>query len=234
MHPRHHMPSTPDPLAADKYPMAVDAQTIMVVNGGGLRSLVATAVVLSGAEPHQVILLHLRDGRPNAAARADFLRRQAKHFQIARMVQIDVPHMQSEPYVQVHQDVGSSMLVRPQSLLIGIAQAIRYKAQRLLWPVQFNADHATVGRVTEQVVLLEHVAQLEQSQLPAVEMPLLELTDQQLIELGAQLDVPWDLAWTCMLGQPRPCFACAACNHRHAAFESAGITDPIERHQAMR
>ena len=205
-----------------------EAPTV-VVNSSGLRSLVATAVALSDTEARDVVLLHIRDGRPTAAIRAEHCRRQAEHFQIKRTVEIELPHIESDLYVPVDQDGGASPLALPQTLLVALGRAIRLKACRLIWPGQFNADFATIGRATEQVVLIEHLGQLEQQQTPAIEIPLLELKDQQLIELGTQLGVPWELAWACMLAQDRPCMTCQPCRYRHAAFEAAGIADPIEQ-----
>ncbi len=206
----------------------------MIVNGGGLRSLTATAAALTETDAGDLVLLHMRDGRANAAVRADHVHRQARHYQIARIVEIDLPHLQTEPYVAVNQDGGSSPLTRPQTLIIAVAQAIRVKATRLIWPVQINGDHPTIARAAEEVVLIEQLTRLEQQQAPAIDMPLVDLTDQQLIELGAQLDVPWDLAWTCMQAGHQPCGACAACQHRRAAFEAAGIIDAILKQPAMR
>lgn len=201
----------------------------IVLNGGGLRSLVATAVALADTAARDVVLLHLRDGLPNAAVRADHVRRQGRHFDIGRLIELDLPHVESAMYVPVNQDGGASPLSHPQMLLAALGQAVRLRALRLIWPIQTDADFATVTRLTEQVVLIEHLAQLEQQQVPSIEMPLLELSDQQLIELGAQLEVPWPLAWTCMLSQDKPCAACPPCRHRHFAFEAAGIVDPIEQ-----
>jgi len=131
--------------------------------------------------------------------------------------------------VLVHQDGGSSPLIRPQTLLVAIGQALRLKASRLVWPVQVNGDYATIARATEEVVLCEHMVRLELQQSPMIDLPLVELTDQQLVELGCQLEVPWEMAWTCMMGGQKHCRNCAACQHRYAAFEAAGVVDPIEQ-----
>jgi 7-cyano-7-deazaguanine synthase in queuosine biosynthesis len=232
----HGPPRTADctdgPAIADNHDM--ERHPTMIVNGGGLRSLTATAAALTEVVCDELVLLHLRDGRANAAMRADTMHRQARHYQITRVIEVGLPHLQTEPYIAVNQDGGSSPLTRSQTLIVAVAQAIRVKAGRLIWPVQINGDHPTIARAAEEVVLIEQLTRLEQQQAPAIDMPLVDLTDQQLIELGAQLDVPWELAWTCMQAGDRPCGVCAACQHRRAAFESAGILDPIEKQPAVR
>lgn len=213
---------------------------IMIVNHGGLRSLVTTAAALAGrgqrdATPaDDVVLLHLRDGRPNADTRAEMMRRQAEHYGLTRIVELPMPHLQSEPFVPIHQDGGASPLIRPQTLLVALGQAIRLKVESLHWSVQVAGDFATIARVTEEVVLIEQMLGLEQQTAPRVDMPLLELTDQQLVELGGQLEVPFEHAWSCMTAGPKPCNACAACQHRRAAFEAAGMMDPLEKKPAAK
>jgi 7-cyano-7-deazaguanine synthase in queuosine biosynthesis len=209
------------------------AQLTVIVSGGGLRSLTATAVALSETSAANIVLLHLRDGRVNTAQRSEHLRQQANHFSINRVVEIELPHVQSAAFVPVNQDGGTTALIRPQTLLVALSQAIRLKAHRLVSPVQINGDFTTITRATEEVVLIEQLIKLEQQQTPVIDMPLLDLTDQQMIELGCQLGVPWDCAWTCMMTQEHPCGVCAACQHRHAAFESAGVVDPMSKQPAM-
>jgi 7-cyano-7-deazaguanine synthase in queuosine biosynthesis len=203
----------------------VDGPTV-VLNGGGLRSIVATAVAITDTEAREIVVVHLRDGRPNAAVRADHVRRQARHFDISRVIELDLPHLQTTLRPAANEDKSISPLTRPQMVLAALGQAIRLRACHLIWPIQINADFDAASRLTEQVVLIEHLAQLEQEQSTSIRMPLLELTDQQLIELGTQLEVPWSLAWTCAFGRNEPCATCPPCRQRHAAFEAAGIVDP--------
>ena len=201
----------------------------VIINSGGLRSLTATGVVLAETDAENVVLLQMRDGRANAAQRVEHVRRQAKHYGITRVVELQLPYLHSEPFIPINQDGGKSPLLRSQTLLAALGQAIRLKAQRLVWPIQVNGDFATIARATEEVVIVEQLVHLEQQHAPAVDTPLIDFTDQQLIELGCQLEVPWDMAWTCMMSDERPCGTCAACRNRHNAFESAGVVDPIER-----
>jgi len=111
-------------------------------------------------------------------------------------------------------------------LLIAMSHAISLKAKRIIWPMQVNADHARVAKTLEQAMLVEHLAQLDYEKPPVIKTPLVELTDKQLIELGGQLDVPWQLAWSCQLFGEKPCGMCNSCTKRHNAFEAAGMIDP--------
>lgn len=184
----------------------------LILNSGGLRSLIATAMHLCGAEPGKVMLVHVRDARAAGLVRAERAKKQAAHFHIPTV--IDSPASPAD------------MFVKPRILLSAIAEAIRVKAQRIIWPAQCDAGEDGMMRTTEQLVLVQHLAQLEHADLPEIDTPLLELSDKQLIELGGQLDVPWKLAWSCQHAGDQPCGACDPCRRRRRAFESAGIVDP--------
>jgi 7-cyano-7-deazaguanine synthase in queuosine biosynthesis len=110
-----------------------------------------------------------------------------------------------------------------------LGQARFQQAERVVWPAAYNGVVKAMARGTEQVVLCEHLADLEGGPMPRIETPLLELADQQLIELGGQLGVPWDLAWSCLGDGDRMCRVCPACRRRKAAFDAAGVVDAAEK-----
>ena len=89
---------------------------------------------------------------------------------------------------------------------------------------EIDALGGAMARATEQMLLCEHLGDLE-GPMPQVSAPLLELTDQQIVELGGQLEVPWRLAWSCLGQNETPCHACSACHRRQAAFAEAGMLD---------
>ena len=206
----------------------------LILSSGGLRSLVATALVHSRAEKQRLSLLHLVDGRENAALRLRHAQRQAEHYHAGRVYELDLPHLYGHGHGK--QPDGSPMgaLLTPQTLITALAHAKLEQAGTVVWPIAFDADATAMARATEQIELCDHLAQTEApdpagEQRPRLEAPLLEMTDQQLVELGAQLDVDWTAAWTCMLAGEAPCHACLACRRRKQAFDKAGLIDPIEK-----
>lgn len=201
----------------------------VVLTSGGMRSLIALGAVLSTQEKPNVVLVHLRDHRPTGAIRREHVMRQAAHFGIRHVVTVDMPALTSSNAAGPRGDTQSARLVRPQVLIMAMAQAIELDAQRIIWPCQVNGDYATIARVTEQIVLLQHMVQLEDPDPPPIETPLLEHTDVQMVELGGSLGVPWHLAWSCMIPGANPCRMCPGCRRRHAAFEAAGVIDPVDK-----
>ena len=204
----------------------MDSAPILILNSGGLRSLVATAAVFSAAQRPEAILLHLQDGRPNVKIRSEFIHRQAKHFGISQVIELMLPYLKIKRLVIAHTTPIAPPLVRAQVLLVGLAVAIDLEASRLVWPAQANSDFVMASDIAEQTILAQQLAQIEHVNPPSVDTPLLDLSDQQIIELGGQLDLPWELAHSCQMQGDKPCLVCASCRRRQAAFEAAGMVDP--------
>ena len=61
-----------------------------------------------------------------------------------------------------------------------------------------------------------------------VRAPLIELTKAQVIGLGHQMDVPYELTWSCYKGEELHCGTCPTCRARKQAFEDAGVPDPTQ------
>ena len=208
---------------ADNYSMS--GETMILVNGG-LRSLIATATALSDPNNNGPVLVHFRDGRFAEERRAERVRMQADHFGLQRLVQFQLPALStSNAPAKVTDELQRVPMFRSRTLANGLALACEAEIERLVWPVQFDADFDQIGATTEQIQLLRHSAQLENTNAPTVETPLIELTDQQLVELGGQLSVPWNLAWSCLLEEPKPCNTCAGCRRRMDGFAAAGMQD---------
>lgn len=202
-----------------------DAGSTILLHNGGLRSLTTTAVVLSQTRASQVHLLHLRTTKPSAARRLEYVRRQARHFDIRHVCVLNLPPIPVGPDPVTHLKNDDAALNEPHALLIAVSCAIGQQVGRIVWPCQFNADFDRCARATEQTVLVQSLVQLDHHDPPAIETPLLELSDRQLIELAAHLQVPWDTAWSCLLGGEQPCRVCDGCRNRQAAFKSAAISD---------
>jgi 7-cyano-7-deazaguanine synthase len=58
-------------------------------------------------------------------------------------------------------------------------------------------------------------------------LPLSKLDKSEVIKLGLQLNVPFELTWSCYQQKSRPCRKCDACKLRAKGFEKAGVKDPL-------
>ncbi len=59
-----------------------------------------------------------------------------------------------------------------------------------------------------------------------VEAPFIGLTKAQVVAKGLELNVPYELTWSCYEGGDTPCGVCGTCRDRAAAFRANGIEDP--------
>ena len=57
--------------------------------------------------------------------------------------------------------------------------------------------------------------------------PFVELSKADIVALGLQLKVPYDLTWSCYEGGQTPCGVCGTCIDRQAAFAANGVEDPL-------
>ncbi len=58
-------------------------------------------------------------------------------------------------------------------------------------------------------------------------LPLSNLTKVQVIRLGASLNVPFEITWSCQTTRRKPCGVCHSCALRSLSFRKAGIEDPL-------
>lgn len=205
---------------------------LVVLHNGGIRSLVASALLLSDDPAPRLTLVHIDDGRDARLTRRQFVRKQAQALGIARVTELSVPHLFGHGYGRSPDGGPQGLLTRPQLLLAGLAEAKHQQAEAVVWPVSVNGDVKQSALATEQAVLCEHLADAESEQTPRIETPLAEMTDQQVIELGSQLGVDWQLAWSCVRPGDTPCNACAGCRRRSQAFEKAGVVDTLTEQPA--
>ena len=58
--------------------------------------------------------------------------------------------------------------------------------------------------------------------------PFIDKTKAQVVAMGTEIGVPFELTWSCYEGQEKACGVCGTCRDRIAAFELNGLKDPIE------
>ena len=57
--------------------------------------------------------------------------------------------------------------------------------------------------------------------------PLIALRKAEIVRLGLELRVPFDLTWSCYSREDRACGVCDSCVLRLRAFQDAGAVDPL-------
>jgi 7-cyano-7-deazaguanine synthase len=58
--------------------------------------------------------------------------------------------------------------------------------------------------------------------------PFVEWSKTDIAERGLELNVPYEITWSCYQSEEPACGTCDACAFRLQAFQQAGVRDPIE------
>ena len=59
-----------------------------------------------------------------------------------------------------------------------------------------------------------------------LEAPFVNINKAEVVRIGLELGVPYELTWSCYEGGDRPCGKCGTCIDRAAAFAANGVEDP--------
>jgi 7-cyano-7-deazaguanine synthase len=62
----------------------------------------------------------------------------------------------------------------------------------------------------------------------SLETPFVQWSKTEIAQRGADLDVPYELTWSCYRSDEPACGTCDACAFRLKAFQSIEVKDPIE------
>lgn len=60
-----------------------------------------------------------------------------------------------------------------------------------------------------------------------INAPFVNMTKADIVKIGLELKVPYELTWSCYEGSDKPCGVCGTCRDRIKAFEANGVTDPL-------
>lgn len=61
-----------------------------------------------------------------------------------------------------------------------------------------------------------------------INAPLINMNKAQVVKTGLNLNVPYELTWSCYEGQEKACGTCGTCIDRLNAFKENNVEDPIE------
>lgn len=213
-----------------------------------------TVVVYSGGLDSTVLLAKLlREGRELVALSFDYGQRHrreldsaqciTKHFSVPHRV-IDLRAAQSlfagsaltsdniaVPHGHYEDDSMQQTVVPNRNMIFlsfALAGAIQFEAASVAYGAHAG-DHAIYPDCRPEFVnAVREVAKLCHYDPIALETPFVTLRKEEIVRLGHELDIPFELTWSCYEGGAVHCGKCGTCVERKEAFALAHVKDPTE------
>ncbi len=205
----------------------------IVLNNGSINSAVVTALA---SQRYRPILLHGEaSAQPESRSRAAY-EQQVAHFKPYREYAIPLAFMSHVPAnsPMVAADPRQTIPIGPQLIdllpLISVAArlAAHHEAAAIYLGLRTGPAADELAQATEYLQVWNELIQMpcSRGELNVV-APLLELDPWQVIDVGFQVNAPFDRTWSCLEEGSDPCLACRGCRSREAAFQQAAKPDPL-------
>jgi hypothetical protein len=198
-----------------------ETKPILIIDRGDLPSLTALAIQ---DDPESVILWHPIETDEASGHRRNICEIKTRTLGVRRLlvtpsVSLGLPNM--PPLAELYQ----AMI-----LIQAITIARQLNCCRVIWPRQVGPDFERMGELVNRASLISEItAEGPDGIGPGIELPLVDLTDEHLVDLLEESGSPMDLFWPCESGDSGPCSAdraCRGCGRWQAAFEAMGTPWP--------
>ena len=214
----------------------------IVLNNGSINSAVATAIA---AQRYRLVMLHMvwgsqEDEAEQATRGRVAFDQQTAHFKPYREHVLEMSFISQLNTPAAPKRTADGADLRPESrlsaplldLLPLVACAARFAVHHQAAAIYLGLR---VGPAVDELAQATEYVQIWQDliQLPCgitdleLSAPLLEMEPWQVVDLGFQLNVPFERTWSCMGDGGEPCWACRGCRARESAFQQAAKPDPL-------
>ena len=207
----------------------------IVLNNGSINSAVATALAV---QKHRAILVFAEvEQGPGSRARASY-DQQVAHFKPYREHTIAMPFLSEIASPRDSQSVvtdprhpaplGPLMLELLPLIATAVRYAVHYHAATIYTGLRIGGHGDELAQATEYAQIWNELVQLPCGQTElTIDNPLIELEPWQVVDVGFQVNAPFDRTWSCTEDTSEPCWACRGCRAREAAFQQSGKADPM-------
>ncbi len=113
-------------------------------------------------------------------------------------------------------------------LSVAVAYAVSTGATKIFYGAQNSDEPFYPDCRREFYKSFEKAAVLGTGTNITIEAPFSNIAKSEVIKIGAELGVPFDLTWSCYRDGEKHCGRCESCINRKKAFAEAEIKDPTE------
>jgi 7-cyano-7-deazaguanine synthase len=207
----------------------------IVLNSGGVNSAVTTAIA---AQKYRLVLLHAEGAGVSSPRSRMTYDQQAAHFKPYREHSISLPYLAAfaaqdqpaQPAVDPrHPTAPVAQMIDLIPLIAGAVRfATHYNASRIYTGFRVGGSGDELAKATEYGQIWNELLQLPCGQTELeIDTPLLELEPWQVVDVGFNVNAPFDKTWSCLEEGSEPCWACRGCRAREMAFQQAAKADPL-------
>lgn len=194
------------------------APSTILVDYGDLPSLALLALHLE--TPRLILFQVIRDDSAGAA-RQRVIKRHAELADGADVLVCPAPIS-----IESSQPLASE-LDELHVILQASYAALQMTCSRVVSPHVVGRDHQAVAVAFERAVGLQQLIERDgRHRAPLLELPLIDCSDAQILELVVDHRVPLTECWPCDRGGATPCSKCRSCRRWQDAFEQAGVPWP--------
>ena len=196
------------------------ATNTLLMTTGDLPSLVAVAL-------HPVstpfVLWSRRTNDPADAARKAAVDRAGEIFSAKSVIHapastIGVPNRPPLPGVE-----------QSEMLLHAVAAAGQTGCRRIVWPIVAGTEYEAIAPLVDRAESIAALARIGPMPVDlTIDLPFVDLTDHQIVDLLDESGAPWDRFWPCERGGDAPCGTCSECRRWRGAFQHVGLPWPWE------
>ena len=113
-------------------------------------------------------------------------------------------------------------------LSVAVAYAVSIGAAEVFYGAQGSDETFYPDCRKEFYESFENAARLGTGAEIRIEAPFSNLQKSEVLKIGMELGVPFELTWSCYRGKEKHCGTCESCVNRKNAFKQAKISDPTE------
>jgi len=216
----------------------------VVLLSGGMDSLVAAAVA---AQDHELALLHASYGQRAREREIVSFERISAHYGVKERLKVDLPVLGQIGGSSLT-DIGIPVPEGTAEEAIGSlipSTYVPFRNAHLLacgvsWAEVIGARAVFIGANEldssgypdcRESFLSAFQAAVDEGTRPGSSIrlaaPLINLNKAGIVALGAKLNAPFELTWSCYQPGPKACGRCESCLLRLKGFREAGIPDPL-------
>jgi len=215
-------------------------QAIVLVSGG-MDSLVTTAIAKKECE--EIYFLHLNYGQKTEKKELEIFHQICEFYQPEDKLIVDISYLKqiggsslTDDKIPIKDFDGSNEI--PDSY-------VPFRNAHLLtiatsWAEVIGANRIYIGAVEEDssgypdcresfYQSFEKTIELGTKDETDIKIitPIIHKKKSEIIKLGKELNVPFELSWSCYQNNEIACGVCDSCHLRIKAFKEAGMIDPI-------